>query len=104
MQHRLSVTYRHNFNGYPHIFDHGRPEYEDVDVVRRRGLRIRVPTRPGMSWKITRVLECPGNALEFKSVLECPGIKLNCPGKLPWKTLHSICGCFTVLILVVKMH
>ena len=26
----------HNFNGYPHIFDHDRPEYDDGDVARRQ--------------------------------------------------------------------
>ena len=41
-----------------------------------------VPTRPGMSWKMTIVLKCPGNVLEFKSVLECPG-KLD----LSWKSV-----------------
>ena len=30
---RFAATYRHNSNVYPHTFDHGRPEYNDVDVA-----------------------------------------------------------------------
>ena len=27
---QFPATYRHNFNGYPHIFDNARPEYDVV--------------------------------------------------------------------------
>ncbi len=37
---KFPATYRHYSNGYPHIFDHGRPDHDDVDVARHCWLRI----------------------------------------------------------------
>ncbi len=32
---RFPATYRHNSNGYLHIFDHGLLDYGEVDVAQR---------------------------------------------------------------------
>ena len=59
MQLQFAPTYRHNSSDYPHIFDHGQPDYEDLDVAWRRGLRIQDGGhQTGTGNKFSTVVDC----------------------------------------------
>ncbi len=51
------MRYQRNLNGYPHIFDHARPIYATVDMVRRRGQKM-AAIQTGSEYNRYRAILC----------------------------------------------
>jgi len=86
--------WRSDYNGYPSIFDHARPEYNTVDTVRHRPTSVTQMSATNRKWKpeveITFELKQLAKRFQHPYILSMPGPNMTLPTLSPvsWQTFE----------------